>query len=97
MTDVDRAERDRLNAIVRDARMAARAAERQLKDFLDTLSPVKVGEVVEFEGKQFRVCRIDNLGNPEHPWLYGGLKKKDGTWGLAERCLYADWQKVDLT
>jgi len=52
---------------------------------------VTVGSVVTGrDGMEYRVTSISPFWGT--PWLKGNPRKKDGTWGNAERKLYGDWK-----
>ena len=56
---------------------------------------VKIGSVVEYEGKEYQVTNINTFsweGTP--PWLKGYMRKKDGNFGIAERNLFSDWTVI---
>ena len=53
---------------------------------------VSVGCIVKGgDGKDYKITSID----PSHgrPWLKGNPRKKDGTFGVAERNIYKCWEK----
>lgn len=56
---------------------------------------VTVGSIVEHRGIQHRVTSIDARWGDGKPWLEGNPMKKNGTFGIAIRHLYSDWEKVD--
>jgi hypothetical protein len=52
---------------------------------------VIVGSIVTGrDGLEYRVTSISPAWKT--PWLKGNPRKKDGTWGIAERHLYGDWK-----
>lgn len=50
---------------------------------------VTVGDIVLSKGIEYRVTHID----VRYDWLTGNPKKKDGSFGVAERHLYSHWTK----
>lgn len=46
--------------------------------------------VISRDGVEHRVTSISASWGM--PWLMGNPRKKDGTWGTAERHLYGDWK-----
>jgi len=57
---------------------------------------VKVGSIVIYKNNEYRVCRIEPhfYGEITKPWIIANPKKKDGTFGVAERNLYEYWELV---
>ena len=57
-----------------------------------------VGMIVHFKGAEYRVSQFDPsprcLMNNGKPWAKGNPKKKDGTFGKAERHLFGDWTEA---
>jgi hypothetical protein len=51
---------------------------------------VRRGSLVSIVNKVYRVSRVD-VRFTGKPWVYGVQRKKDGTWGTGERCLYERW------
>lgn len=54
---------------------------------------VRVGSIVkDRKGVEHKVTKV----NPSYgkPWLEGNPKKKDGTFGIAQRNIYSDWDLV---
>ena len=71
--------------------------ERQLDDAKARLKAaqidaagVKVGDVVVSRGKRYRVTEIEP--SSWGAWVSGNPEKKDGTFGIARRALYSDWE-----
>lgn len=55
---------------------------------------VYIGDVVRVQDREYRVVKI-NPNYDYRPWLVGIPKRKDGTFGTAERNLFsANWVKV---
>lgn len=55
---------------------------------------VSVGSIVsDRQGNEYRVTRIMTMCSGK-PWLEGNPKKKDGTFGVARRNIYSDWNLV---
>jgi len=52
---------------------------------------IQIGSTVtDRKGNEFRITVIDSSYGK--PWLQGNPRKKDGTWGIANRHLYANWE-----
>lgn len=57
---------------------------------------VKVGSIIrDRKGKEHRVIRVDGRWASGRPWLEGNPRKKDGSFGVAVRHIYGDWQLVE--
>ncbi len=52
-----------------------------------------VGSVVMSNGKECRVIGVERLWDTNKPWLTVNFKKKDGSWGSAERTAY-QWEPI---
>ena len=55
---------------------------------------IRVGSIVERNGKQFKVARIE-VGKywlSGRPWVVGNPKNKNGEFGKQERNLYSSWE-----
>src|ERR1700690_1555977 len=83
---------------LQDQLSAALASLRRAK--LDAC-PVKKGDIVRYKGQNsrkqgqlYKVTGIDTNFSLENPWLVGNPQRKDGTWGIAERNLYSEWERV---
>ena len=50
---------------------------------------VNVGQIVRSRGKEYRVAEISN---PEYGWIVGNPRKADGTWGIAKRNLFSNYE-----
>ena len=52
---------------------------------------VRVGSIVkDHKGVEYKVTQVDTRYGGS-PWLVGNPKKKDGTFGIAQRKLYSGW------
>lgn len=77
------------------------AAQEQTVTYLIYLCHrVRVGDVVRWKGKEYKIQRFDthtwnDWSRRSRPWVYGYPKKKDGEWGSNPRCLYAEWERLD--
>jgi len=53
---------------------------------------VRVGSIVkDRKGIEHKVTQVDTRYYDGSPWLVGNPKKKDGTFGIAQRNLYSCW------
>jgi hypothetical protein len=62
---------------------------------VELLYGAKVGAVVEWRGQKYRITKVDVKyyhNDDQKPWLEGNPLKKDGTFGIAVRNLYGDWE-----
>ena len=58
---------------------------------------VTTGSIVKYRGKEYFVTAVkpSTFGNgTRKPWLDGNPRRKDGTFGSANRCLFDFWEKV---
>lgn len=81
---------------VQSLRDQLKAASESLIAAKEAACPVKRGDLVLCKGIEYRIThiRFHSWDNPEDkPWLMGNPKRKDGTFGTAERHLYGDWTK----
>lgn len=76
---------------VNDIRADLRAAEAELREAKLSACPVKIGDIVTSTrtGVKHRVTEIDVRFR--EPWVTGNPLKKDGTFGIAKRCLYSNF------
>lgn len=90
-------EEDRLRGLLSTAVRAKQAIARQITELRWGL---KEGVIVRYRDdpqKLFKVARFSVPDDPftdSKPWIWGFVKKKDGTWGTAERYLYGFWEIV---
>lgn len=78
------------------------AAKESLTNAKLEACELKLGMVVTYRGKEFRVTGIDvehwNHAKPivewNKPWAVGNPRKADGSWGIADRNLYSHWEIV---
>lgn len=68
------------------------AKERLTRAKIDA-SGIAIGDVVEKNGKHYRVCEIDVEWTT--PWVKGNLRLKDGSWGVGVHNVFGDWRKVE--
>lgn len=76
-----------------------KALRAELADYIGLLhnariaaAGVSLGDIVLSGGKRYRVSSID----PEwsKAWLKGNPERKDGTFGVAERLLFENWERA---
>lgn len=76
----------------------AQRVSGMVKEYKDTQLQelgVPVGSFVLYKGTEH--CVVGQWGTgtwPAKPWLTGNPRKKDGTVGVREVCMYADWEKI---
>ena len=46
--------------------------------------------------KEFLFTNVRSWAISKKPWVYGKMKKVDGTWGEREVLLYSDWERTEL-
>ena len=87
--DALQAEEKRLSLLILDVQKRLHAA-------LCELAGIKKGDIVLYKGVEHRITKIEtDYGyRRDKPWVSGNPKKKDGTFGIAERHLYTDWVKL---
>lgn len=54
---------------------------------------ISAGEVVVRRGVEYRVVRVEALW-ARKPWIIGNPRRKDGSFGTAERNLFDEWERV---
>ena len=95
MTPEQQTELERLTREADAAKRVAADAHRRLWEFQKSLSAAQPGDIVSHP--RYGECRVVGIGpcfgmNYDRPWLVGVPRKKDGTWGTAQRQLYSDWK-----
>lgn len=53
---------------------------------------IKTGDVVTYNGKPYRITRIQPFSGK--PWAWGTPRLKSGQWSQRENYLYAEWEIV---
>lgn len=81
-----------LKSRVGDLRRQLTEAEDRLREAEIAQCPAKIGDIVTYRGQEHRVTEIKPSW--QKAWLMGNPRKKDGTFGIAERHLYGDWELV---
>ena len=76
------------------------AAKKSLYNARLAASPVQIGMTVRctshrYNGQLFRVTGVETEYGLERPWVIGNPQKMDGTFGIAQRRLYSDWELVE--
>tara|TARA_R110000868_G_scaffold92457_6_gene256632 strand:- start:3596 stop:3877 length:282 start_codon:yes stop_codon:yes gene_type:complete len=89
------AEINALKSRVGDLMHQLSEAKNRLREAEIAAAPVKVGDIVSCCGVEHRVTEV--IPSYSKVWVKGNPKKKDGTWGIAVRALYSDWQLVSQT
>lgn len=55
---------------------------------------VRIGSIIkDRNGVVYRVIEVSTRFDGK-PWLVGNPKKKDGSFGIAQRNIYSDWELV---
>lgn len=82
-----------LDSEMRELRERLRALQlsKAARDF-----NVTVGSLVTHKGRLFRVTSVDVRFSSGKPWVTANPKKKDGTFGVARRTLYTNWEVVNV-
>jgi len=81
------AEIKRLSDLLASEREGILAADREIARLRHG---VEKGSIVQYRGALYRVTGV--TGGYGKPWATGNPKRKDGSWGTAERNLYSDWE-----
>lgn len=83
-----------LEACERSLREELADVRKRLHDAKVAESGVAVGDIVRRkDGVIGRVCRVDATFTTA--WVTVNPKKKDGTFGIAERNWFSDWARVE--
>lgn len=90
----------KLSAEVDKARAELNHRVLLLQNYRESRAGVKQGDIVrhsggQYPGMEFRVTNVWVWETGSTAWVRGAMKKKDGTWGIAERNLYSHWEMVN--
>ena len=84
---------ERRDALAKEISTVNEAIRSLRLDQVDLLYGLHVGSIVIHNGVQYLVRDIERLFWTR-PWVIGSPMKKDGTFGIARRNLFSDWEVV---
>ena len=90
-----------LDTMIDETRRRLNELTARRRDLLLDALGVKVGDIVrntekDPQWKEGKIAKIDTIhGLGQKPWVDVFPRKKDGSFSLAARCAYKDWEKAE--